>query len=145
MGFFWKKTKKTLTILSKNPVFPFLFTFHQSWHVYSFSLIISSSTRACNAHYLHANGEPLLKRNSFLSQFAKILLVVWSANGDGSALTTSEASSNLLNDDTLTDAFVRVIVSFSRTNRARCALYMKILDLLDEESISGESSGRASL
>ena len=30
----------------------------------------------------HANGEPLLKRSSFLSQFATILLVVWSANGD---------------------------------------------------------------
>ena len=48
----------------------------------------------------HANGEPLLKRSSFLSQFAMILLVVWSAIGDGSALTTSKASSNLLNDDT---------------------------------------------
>ena len=45
----------------------------------------------------------------------------------------------------LTNAFVRVIVSSVRTNRARCALYKKILDLLDEESISGESSGRASL
>ena len=45
----------------------------------------------------------------------------------------------------LTDAFVRVIVSSILTNRARCALYKKILDLFDEESISGESSGRASL
>ena len=42
----------------------------------------------------------------------------------------------------LTDAFVRVIVSSIRTNRARCALYKKILDLLDEERVSGESSGR---
>ena len=33
-----------------------------------------------------------------LSQFAIILFVVWSANDDGSALT-SEASSNILNDD----------------------------------------------
>ena len=32
-----------------------------------------------------------------------------------------------------------------QTNRARCALYKKVLDLLNEESISGESSGRASL
>ena len=48
----------------------------------------------------HANGEPLLKWSSFLSQFAKIQLVVWSANGDSSALNTSMASSNLLNDDT---------------------------------------------
>ena len=34
-----------------------------------------------------------------LSQFAMILLVVWSVNGDGSALT-SKATSNLLNDET---------------------------------------------
>ena len=86
----------------------------------------------------HANGDPLLKRSSSF-QFAKILLVVWSANGDSSALT-SKAGSNLLNDDTY-----RLIVSSIRTNRARCALYKKILDLLDEKSVSGESSGRASL
>ena len=64
-----------------------------------------------------------------------ILLVVWSANGD------SKASTNLL----LTDAFVWVNVSSIWTNRARCTLYKKILDLLDEESVSGESSGGASL
>ena len=85
---------------------------------------------------LHANGEPLLKRSSFLSQFATILLVVWSANGGGSALTTSKASSNLLNDDTYRCVCVGNCV---RTNRARCALYKKILDLLDEESVSGEA------
>ena len=34
-----------------------------------------------------------------LSQFKMILLVVWSANGNGSALT-AKANSNLLNDDT---------------------------------------------
>ena len=38
-----------------------------------------------------------------------------------------------------------IIVSSIRTNRARCALYKKILDLLIIESVSGESSGRASL
>ena len=32
-----------------------------------------------------------------------------------------------------------------QTNRARCALNKKILDLLDEESISGVRSGRAGL
>ena len=32
-----------------------------------------------------------------------------------------------------------------QTNRARCALYRKILDLLDEEIISGARSGRTSL
>ena len=31
------------------------------------------------------------------------------------------------------------------TNRVRCVLNSKILDLLDEESISGARSGRASL
>ena len=70
-----------------------------------------------------------------------ILLVVWSANGDGGALT-SKASSKMT---ILTDAFVQVIVSSIRTNRARYTLYKKILDLLDEESVSGESSGRACL
>ena len=30
----------------------------------------------------------------------------------------------------------------SQTNRARCALYKKILDFLDEESVSGENSAR---
>ena len=34
----------------------------------------------------------------------------------------------------LTYVFVQVIVSSIRTNRARCALYKKILDLLDKES-----------
>ena len=32
-----------------------------------------------------------------------------------------------------------------RTNRVRCALNMEILDLLNDESISGARSGRASL
>ena len=32
-----------------------------------------------------------------------------------------------------------------QTNRARCALNMEILDLLNEESITGASSGRASM
>ena len=47
----------------------------------------------------------------------------------------------------LTDAFVRIIVSSIQTNRARCALhvYKKICDILDKESFSRESSGRASL
>ena len=34
----------------------------------------------------------------------------------------------------ITDAVVRVIVSSIRTNTPRCALYMKIHDLLDEET-----------
>ena len=43
---------------------------------------------------------------------------------------------------TLTNVFVRVIVPSIRTNVARYALNRKIIDLLDEESVSGESSGR---
>ena len=39
-----------------------------------------------------------LMANLFPFPVAAILLVVWSANVDGSALTTSKASSNLLND-----------------------------------------------
>ena len=72
-----------------------------------------------------------------------ILLVVWSANGDGSALT-SKTSSNLLMT-ILTNVFVREIVSSIWTNRARCILYKNILGLLDEESVSGKSNHRASL
>ena len=45
-----------------------------------------------------------------------ILLVVWSANIDSSALT-SKVISNLLNDNTY-DAFVRVIVLSIPTNSA---------------------------
>ena len=43
----------------------------------------------------HANGEPLLKRNSSysnLSQFAMILLVVWSANSDGYCVGTEPSA-----------------------------------------------------
>ena len=85
-------------------------------------------TRTCNAHTLHANGEPLLKQS---------LVCKWRRDG---STPTFEASSNLLNDDT--DAFVRVIVSSIRKNRARYALYKKLFDLLDEESVSGACSGR---
>ena len=45
----------------------------------------------------------------------------------------------------LTNSFVWVIVSSIRTNRTKYTLYKKILDLLEEENFSGESSGRASL
>ena len=93
----------------------------------------------------HTNGEPLLSSLIFvLSQFATILLVVWSANGYGSALT-SKTSSNLLNDNTHRCVCAGNCVISIQTYRARCALYKKILDLLDEESVSGESSGRAGL
>ena len=72
-----------------------------------------------------------------------MLLVIWSANGDGSALTSKVSSIYLMT--ILTDSFVRVIVSSIRTNRTKYTLYKKILDLLEEQNFSGESSGRASL
>ena len=80
---------------------------------------------------------------AFFPSSAKILLVVLSANGDGSVLIPRLVP--ILLNDILTDLFVQVIVLSIRTNRARCVLYKKTLDLLDEESVSRESSGRVSL
>ena len=71
-----------------------------------------------------------------------MLLVIWSANGDGSALPRLVPVYLMT---ILTGSFVRVIVSSIWTNRTRYTLYKKILDLLEEENVSGESSGRASL
>ena len=99
-------------------------------------------SRACNAHY-----PARLWRNSSKAEFLYCPVFNDSACclvcKPGSALT-SKASSYLLNDDTY-QCILRVIVSSIQTNGARCTLYKKILDLLDEESISGESNGRASL
>ena len=50
------------------------FTYHVNAYLY---------TRAHRAHYPHTNGEPLLKWSFSHYSSAKILLVVWSANGDG--------------------------------------------------------------
>ena len=69
-----------------------------------------------------------------------ILLVVWSANGD--APFQGKFQVNLLNDDTYR---WNCATSSLRTNRVRCSLNMEILDLLNEESVSGARSGRASL
>ena len=80
----------------------------------------------------------------FSPSSAMILLIVWSAFDDDSALTSKTSSKvNWLNDDTYHCVFVTVLVS--STNRAMCALYKDILHLLNEESISGARSGRASL
>ena len=78
-----------------------------------------------------------------------ILLVVWPANGDGSALTSKASFKvNLLNDDTLQmnlcDRNCATVI-VSQTNRARCTLYRIILGILNEESVSGVYSVRASL
>ena len=81
---------------------------YRSW------LIIMSSIARLSADNIehampitpHANGEPLLLSGAphihILPQFATILLVVWSANGDGGALTSKASSKvvNLLNHDT---------------------------------------------
>ena len=74
-----------------------------------------------------------------------ILLVVWSANGDVTVVLLLPRLVPIYLMTILTNAFMPVIVSSISTNRARCALCKKILDLLDEESVSGESSDRASL
>ena len=74
-------------------------------------------TSNCNGHHhlnkleltenitLHSNGETLLKQSSSHSNSSPvlqtILLVVLSANGDGSVLTSMASSKiNLLSDDT---------------------------------------------
>ena len=59
-----------------------------------------------------------------------------------SGLPTATLQVNLLNDDTyqlncVTSSYVQIEI--------RCALNMEILDLLNEESVSGVHSGRASL
>ena len=58
----------------------------------------------------HTNGEPLLKQraphNLILSQSITILLVVWSANGNGTALTHKARSKVYLLNDDLTNEFV---------------------------------------
>ena len=66
-----------------------------------------------------------------MPSFATILLVVWSANGDGSAQLLPRWDS--------------VTIVIFQTNRARYALNMEILNILNEESISKVRSGRASL
>ena len=53
-----------------------------------------------------------IKLEHAMPQFATILLIVWSANGDGSALTSKASSKvNLLNDDTYRRVCATVIVS----------------------------------
>ena len=51
-------------------------------------------------------------------------------------------ANNLVLEPVPPDAFVLVyFVSYIRTNRARCALYKKVLDLLDKESVTCKSNG----
>ena len=75
------------------------------------------------------------------TSFQFCILLVWSTNGD--ALFQGKFQVNLLNDDTYVPMELCDIILW--TNRVRCALNMEILDLLNEESISGARSSRASL
>ena len=83
---------------------------------------------------------------SFLSYVISttILLVVRSANGNCSALTSKTSFKVNLLMTILTSLCDRNCVILW-TNRTRCTLYKKILDLLDEVIVSGAHSGRASL
>ena len=63
--------------------------------------------------------------------------VVWSANGEGRAFTY-KASSNLLNEDTHRS----VCVGNHLSKQIEQGAHYIILNLLNEESFSGESSGR---
>ena len=74
---------------------------------------------------------------------AKILLVVWSANGDSIVLLL--LSRQVPSEFTLLMELSSCNYVILRKNRARCALNMKILNLLNEESVYGDSSGRATL
>ena len=69
-----------------------------------------------------------------------ILRVVWSANEDSHALTY-KASSNLLNED----IYRSFCVGNHPSKQIEQGAHYIILNLLNEESISGESSGRFSL
>ena len=66
--------------------------------------------------------------------------LVWSANGDSPLQDKFQV--NLQNDGTYR---WNCATSSYGQNRVRCALNMEILDLLNEESVSGARSGRASL
>ena len=72
--------------------------------------------------------------------FATILRVIWSANGDGHALTY-KAISNLLNEDT----YRSVCVGNHPSKQIEQGAHYIILNLLNEESVSGESSGSVGL
>ena len=75
-----------------------------------------------------------------LPSSSAVILLVWSANGD--APFQGKFQVNLLKWRYLPMELCDVIL---RTNRVRCALNMEILDLLNEESVSGARSSRASL
>ena len=47
--------------------------------------------------------------------------------------------------DTTTDHFTPLALRVRGKNRVRCTLTMEILDLLNEENVSGVHTGRASL
>ena len=96
----------------------------------------------------HANGEPLFKWSSSHSHILPpILLVVWSANGDGIVLLLPRQVFKMITTDGIEgrQRQTKLCHPSDLLARARCTLNKKILNLLNEESVSGESSGRASL
>ena len=75
----------------------------------------------------------------FFPSSAVILLVVWFANGDCGA----SSKVNLLNDDTYRCDYVTIIMSsFGQIEQGA---RIRIHELLNEESVSGVRSSRASL
>ena len=84
---------------------------------------------------LFSNGAP-----QFFPSSAAILLVVWSANGDCSA----SSKVNLLNDDPYRCDYETIMLSFGQIEQG-VHLNKEILDLLNEERVSGARSCRASL
>ena len=92
-----------------------------------------------------SNGKPLLKRSSSHSHSSPVPLVVSSANGDGSASTFHrQVPRQFTKQRYLPMGLCDHNYVILRTNRARSALNKEILDLLNEESVSGAHSGRAS-
>ena len=69
-----------------------------------------------------------------------------SCSENGSEIAQGTAKYNLTILATMSGIYSKIsLLPMLRTNRVRCALNMEILDLLNEESVSGVHSGRASL
>ena len=94
----------------------------------------------------HAKGEPLLKRSSSHSYFPTVLQRFYLLSGLPTATVMLFTSKEFQSQ--FTKCRYLPMGSCNRSCvilRARCALNKEILDLLNEESVSGACSGRASL
>ena len=91
------------------------------------------------------NGKYLLKWSYSHSHSSPVPLVVSSANSDGSVSTfLKQVPRQFTKQRYLPMGLFDHNYVILRTNRARSALNKEILDLLNEESVSGARSGRAS-